>query len=206
VLVPDLPGHGRSVAREVTLEAAEEAILGMLPEGPVALVGHSLGAVLAARVAGRIGGRLDRLVLIAPAGLGPRMDGGFVELVANAFTPAALSRALRGLGQGAGPLSQEALEAEFGRLDVGRAAMVALGHALVRGGVQQVDIAPVLERVRAPITAVFGLEDPIIDWRDCASLPAGAAIHLLRGAGHLPQGVRPDLVADLILGRAARAT
>jgi pyruvate dehydrogenase E2 component (dihydrolipoamide acetyltransferase) len=71
--------------------------------------------------------------------------------------------------------------------------------------VQQVDIAPVLERVRAPITAVFGLEDPIIDWRDCASLPAGAAIHLLRGAGHLPQAVRLELVADLILGRAARA-
>jgi pyruvate dehydrogenase E2 component (dihydrolipoamide acetyltransferase) len=81
--------------------------------------------------------------------------------------------------------------------------MAALGRALARNGIQQVDIAPLLEGLAAPVTAVFGLEDAILDWRDCANLPAQAAIHVLRGVGHLPHAARPDFVADLILGRAA---
>ena len=204
VLVPDLPGHGRSAAGNGTLEGAEEAVLRVLPEGPVGLVGHSLGAVLAARLAPRLGGRLDRLVLIAPPGLGPRMDAEFLDIMANAHTTAALARALARLGPGAGPWSEEALEAELRRLGPAREGMAALGQELARNGVQQADIAPLLEGLRAPVTAVFGLEDPIIDWRDCASLPPQAAIHLLRGVGHLPHAARPDLLAGLILGRAAR--
>jgi pyruvate dehydrogenase E2 component (dihydrolipoamide acetyltransferase) len=167
-------------------------------------VGHSLGAVLAARLAPRLGGRLDRLVLIAPPGLGPRMDAEFLDIMANAHTTAALARALARLGPGAGPWSEEALEAELRRLGPAREGMAALGQELARNGVQQADIAPLLEGLRAPVTAVFGLEDPIIDWRDCASLPPQAAIHLLRGVGHLPHAARPDLLAGLILGRAAR--
>jgi pyruvate dehydrogenase E2 component (dihydrolipoamide acetyltransferase) len=204
VLAVDLPGHGQSMAGDGTLEGAEAAVERALPAGPVGLVGHSLGAILAARVAARLGERLERLVLVAPAGLGARMDPDFLDLMANAHTTDALARALARLGPGAGPWSREVLASELARLEAGREGMVAMGRAVARGGVQQTDIAPVLERIGAPITAVFGLADPIIDWRDCSALPARAAIHLIREAGHLPHAARPDLVAELILGGAAR--
>jgi pyruvate dehydrogenase E2 component (dihydrolipoamide acetyltransferase) len=204
VLVPDLPGHGRSARGDGTLAGAEAALAAILPAaGPVGLVGHSLGAVLATGLARALGPRLDRLVLIAPAGLGPRMDADFLDLMAGARTTAALARALARLGPGSGPYSEEALSAELDRLAPRRDAMVALGRGLAQKGIQQVDTGPLLEGVAAPVTAVFGLDDPIIDWRDAAHLPARAAIHFIKGAGHLPHAVQPDLVADLILARGA---
>lgn len=68
---------------------------------------------------------------------------------------------------------------------------------------QQTDIAPALAQIAAPIVAVFGLADRILDWRDCAALPGRASIHLLRDAGHLPQAAQPGLVAQLILNGGA---
>jgi pyruvate dehydrogenase E2 component (dihydrolipoamide acetyltransferase) len=204
VLVPDLPGHGRSASGDGTIEGAEAVLSAILPErGPVGLVGHSLGAVLAARLALRLGPRLDRLILLAPAGLGARMDPDFLDLMAQAHTPAALGRALARLGPGAGPYSDEGLAAELDRLAPQRDGMAALGRALVRGGIQQADIAPLLDRVDAPIVAVFGLDDPVIDWRDCANLPDRTAIHLLSSVGHLPHAARPELVTRLILAHGA---
>ncbi len=202
VLVPDLPGHGRSAPGDGTLDGAEAALAATLPpEGRVGLVGHSLGAVLAARLARRLGPRLDRLVLIAPAGLGPRIDRDFLDMMSEARTAAALGRALTRLGPGAGPYSDDALAAELEQLDLRRDAMTALAGSLARNGIQQADIAPLLDGLPAPLTAVFGLADPIVDWHDCANLPPRAAIHLVPGAGHLPHALRPDLVAELILGR-----
>jgi pyruvate dehydrogenase E2 component (dihydrolipoamide acetyltransferase) len=203
VLVPDLPGHGRSPAGDGTLDGAVAALAEVLPSGPIGLVGHSLGAVLAARLASQLGPRLDRLVLLAPAGLGPRMDRDFLDLMAQAATSAALARALARLGPGAGPHSEDALSTELARLTSGRPAMIALGREVARDGIPQTDIAPLLERLAAPVTAIFGLDDSVIDWRDAAALPARTAAHFLRGAGHLPHALRPDLVAELILGRSA---
>ncbi len=204
VLVPDLPGHGRSAPGDGTLDGAQAALAAILPgEGRVGLVGHSLGGALAARLARSLGPRLDRLVLIAPAGLGPRMDPDFLDLMTEARTTAALARALARLGPGSGPYSEEALSAELDRLGSRREGMAKLARSLARNGVQQADIAPLLQGLPAPVTAIFGLEDPIIDWHDCANLPAEAAIHLFAGAGHLPHASRPDLVAELILARGA---
>jgi pyruvate dehydrogenase E2 component (dihydrolipoamide acetyltransferase) len=200
VMVPDLPGHGRSGPGNGTLAGAVSALEAVLPSGPVGLVGHSLGAVIAAHLAERLGRRLDRLVLVAPAGLGPRMDRDFLDLMANAETTAALGRALARLGPGVGPFSEEALAAELDRLRAGRETMVALSGSVARQGVQQLDIVPVLDRLAAPVVALFGLEDPVIDWRDAVNLPPRVGAHFLRGAGHLPHAARPDLVAELILG------
>lgn len=156
--------------------------------------------MIAARLALRLGNRLDRLVLIAPAGPGARMAAGFPGLRAHAETTAP-ARALARLGPGAGPYSKAALGAEPARLRSRREGMLARGRAAPGAGGQQTDIAPMLDPVQARVTAVFGLDRPIIDWRDCASLPPRAAIHLRRGARHLPHAARPDLVAELVLGR-----
>lgn len=203
VIVPDLPGHGASPAMPDGLESTAAALAGLVPAGPLRIAGHSLGAVLATWVAGLLGPRVERLVLISPAGLGPRINADFPAMMLAARTPAALARALTLLG--GGPLSEVALRSELERLREGRAAMARLAGLLARDGLQQLDIARDLDRLMVPVTAIFGLQDRILDWHDCAALPARAAIHLLRDAGHLPHVADPGLVAALIAGPARSA-
>lgn len=200
VLVLDLPGHGASTAQasnflQVT-EILVEALLALQPMGSLRLVGHSLGAFLATGMAARLGLRVENLVLISPTGLGARINADFFDLMINAETPAAMGRATEMLG--AGPLSDSGLQSELAQLQERRAGVVPLVKALVKGGVQQIDLATDLARVNVPVTCVFGLQDQIVDWHDCANLPARVAIHLLRDAGHLPHASAPELLADLI--------
>jgi pyruvate dehydrogenase E2 component (dihydrolipoamide acetyltransferase) len=202
VVVPDLPGHGESRA---TARSIDEATLQMvrfagevLGPGKLCLVGHSLGAVVAAGMAERLGAQVERLVLIAPAGLGPRLSADFLDLMEAAETPAALARAMALLG--GAPLSGALLSGELDRLRSLRPGLRPLVRSLAVNGVQQTDIAPVLRGLAVPTTAIFGLDDRIVDWRDCAALPARTAIHLLPGAGHLVHASDPGLVAQLVLG------
>ncbi|MDT8857547.1 alpha/beta fold hydrolase [Paracoccaceae bacterium Fryx2] len=201
VLVPDLPGHGASEARADDLDSATAALAALLdrvaPDGPLRLVGHSLGAVLATRLAVLLGNRVERLVLLSPAGLGPRLNPDFLDLMAAAETPAALARALSLLG--AVPLSGAALATELATLRKRRAATAPLARLLAVAGIQQTDIAPQLDTLACPLVALFGLNDRIVNWQDCASLPARTAIHLLRDAGHQPHTSAADLVARLII-------
>ncbi len=203
VIVPDLPGHGGSAGAAGDADEAVEMLAGVLPDGPVRLVGHSLGAALAAMLAARPGSRVERLVLIAPAGLGPRIDRDFLDGMAGSETTAALGRTMALLG--GGPLSETVLRVELERLRALRGKVQPLVRSVAAGGVQQIDIAPLLERLSMPVSAVFGLEDRIIDWQDCARLPASVAIHLVRGAGHLPHVAVPGLVADLVADAAPQA-
>jgi pimeloyl-ACP methyl ester carboxylesterase len=197
VILPDLPGHGASPATVNSIDEAEAALVACLPAaGPLILAGHSLGAVLAVRLALRLGPRARRLVLSAPAGLGPRISQDFVDAMMAADSPAALEAALRPLG--GGPVSGRALAAELARLQGLRGAIGPLARALAEGGAQKVDLRADLARIECPIAAMFGLEDRILDWRDCAGLPAAAAIHLVAGAGHLPHLAEPALFVDLL--------
>lgn len=202
VIAADLPGHGDS-APTPTLDAATDALAAALPSGPVILVGHSLGAVIATRLARHLGPRAVRLILLAPAGIGPRINADFLDGMLNAATTAALARALAMLS--AGPVSGPALASELARLHARRDGQRALADATARNGIQQTDITADLARLTCPVTVVFGTADRILNWQDVANLPARVAIHLIHGAGHLPHAVDPGLVADLIAGRATPA-
>ena len=196
VFAIDLPGHGASAAQADNAERALDLIEAHLPEGPLHLVGHSLGAALAVKLARRIGARAVSLVLLAPAGLGARINTEFTEGMLCAQTPAALSRALSLLD--AGPVSALVLEQELARMQALRDGQAALCDAVARGGFQQIDITADLAQLTSPVTVVFGTADRILDWRDVAQLPASTAIHLIRGAGHLPHAANPDLIVGLI--------
>lgn len=199
VLTPDLPGHGDSPAA-TGLAALETALADLIdataPTGHLFLVGHSMGAILATRLARRYGDRVKRLVLLAPAGLGPRMNQLFLDILCHAETPDALRHGLSLLG--AGPMSDTVLELELSLLRRHRASHLALARELAMGGVQQIDIAPELEAIATPIRALFGTADAVLDWQDCARLPSRAAIHLRAGAGHLPHQGSEAMVADML--------
>lgn len=84
-LLPDLPGHGDAIGRGTRLGTDEDAFLESLittaTTGPVLLVGHSLGAVVALQAAGRedLAARIRGVVALAPyerlrTPLGARLD------------------------------------------------------------------------------------------------------------------------------------
>lgn len=201
VAVPDLPGHGDSTDAVTDVAQAVQALLSVMPAGRLRLVGHSAGAVLAVRLAHLLGARVEALVLIAPAGLGARINGDFLDRMAGAASPEALAQGLAMLG--AGPVSGAVLAGELARLQRRRSGMTALAGAFAGDGRQKIDISRDLALDGIAVTAVFGLDDRIIDWQDCARLPPEVAIHLVPGAGHLPHLQVPALVARLIAGLPA---
>lgn len=76
VLVPDLPGHGRSPGLgEYTFESMTSAVEALLPtDRRVVVLGHSLGGVLALTLAGRSPG------VVAACGLGIKLRWSAAEL------------------------------------------------------------------------------------------------------------------------------
>lgn len=202
VLAPDLPGHGDNPASACSLDDAAAQLAATLsttaPGAGLALVGHSFGAALAVRLAQRMGPRIARLILIAPAGLGQRINRDFLDGMLAAETTPALSRALELLD--AGPLSEAVLADELLRLRSRRADLAPLVRSVAQGGMQQIDLRADIARLGCPVTVVFGTADRILDWQAVAELPPHVAIHLVRGAGHLPHATTPDLVPRLLMG------
>src|SRR6266516_4217315 len=68
VSAPDLRGHGRSDWEPPwDLETHLADVLETAPAGPAVWIGHSFGGRLAAEIATREPGRVERLVLLDPA-------------------------------------------------------------------------------------------------------------------------------------------
>lgn len=190
----DLPGHGADDAVPTGFEDAVDRLAARLPDGPLHLAGHSLGAAMAARLAARVDARA--LTLFAPAGIGARIDAGFLDGMAAAVTVSALARALERMG--AGPMSESALRSRLETLVATRDCRAALARAMARDGMQQIDVRADIAAAPCPVAVVFGTGDRILDWRDVAGLPAETRLHLVPGAGHLPHLASPDLAATLV--------
>jgi pimeloyl-ACP methyl ester carboxylesterase len=200
VLAIDLPGHGASDAAAKDLDQATEAVamaLRATASGPVRLVGHSLGAMIATRIAAEREVEIDRLMLLAPAGLGPEIDADFITGMVEADSLADLQRETAKLGGGS--LSATYLTELLERIRVRRDALRAVTGSVTANGAQLHLIVSALEQVKNPITAIFGLADRIIPWQHAAHLPQQAAVHFVKTAGHMPHWTAPNLAADLLL-------
>jgi pyruvate dehydrogenase E2 component (dihydrolipoamide acetyltransferase) len=200
VLAIDLPGHGGSNASATTLDQLADVtatVLRALAVGPVRLVGHSLGAMVAARLAADEEIQLGHLMLLAPAGLGKEIDASFINGMIAAESAADLEHELAKLDGGA--LSPAYLAELLSRIQARRPMLRELAASINDSGGQRHSILADLERARAPVTAIFGLKDRIIPWQQAAQMPARAAVHFVKTAGHMPHWAAPNLVADLLL-------
>jgi 3-oxoadipate enol-lactonase len=213
LIVPDLPGHGGSspLPAAASLRGFADALVPLLDE-PVDVLGHSLGGVIALRLAERHPSLVRRVLVAAGAGISSstrraeltiqllgivqpaRIAGRRVEKVAT-------SRRLRRL--------------VFGGLEVSNpdALSERAVHGFLRGPALHTDslgagLALVaddprhdLERVRCPVLLLWGARDkqvPVTDGFEYARR-LHAPLRVIADCGHLLIGERPEVCARAAL-------
>ncbi|MCB4769673.1 acetoin dehydrogenase dihydrolipoyllysine-residue acetyltransferase subunit [Ancylobacter sp. Lp-2] len=207
----DLPGHGRSsaVAGPVSVEALAAAVAAALATAGIEechLVGHSLGGAVAIALAetGRLA--LRSLTLIAPAGLGPEIDGDFLAGYGRARRAESLRPWLLRLFADAAIVTPGYVAAALAaRTDALRATQADLVEAVFPDGTQATELRPALRRVAAPQKIIWGERDRIIPMRHALNAGAEAALHFLPEIGHMPHVEAPAVVARLVLQNARSA-
>ena len=172
----------------------------------VHLAGHSLGAAVAAAIAAGSSVDVRSLTLIAPAGLGPRINGDFIQGFLAAETEKALKSWLIQLFHDETRLPQAMIRAT---LSARAGTAVAVGQRqaaahLFEGSTQLFSIRSALARYEGPCRVIVGTEDRIIPASQAQGLPGHVALHRLAGIGHLPQIEANSLVARLV-GETVRA-
>jgi pimeloyl-ACP methyl ester carboxylesterase len=202
VVLVELPGHGiapmpEGLSLDVAARSLDDAIRSEC-DGPVVLVGHSVGGLVAVAAALRDPDRVRALVLVETA-LRPQLDGpGCAELVA------ALDRDYRGtlresyMSFGRDSAQGAALFAEASNLDP--AAMKSWIRLAIT-----TDLSGRVAALKAPLLVVLSSRSWPVgeDWRTCAdtlgyaAVPGATPVRVER-TGHFVMLDRPPLLADVI--------
>ena len=201
----DLPGHGRSPRRQVDsfpalakmlVQAFDDAV----PDGEAThILAHSLGGALALALANIRPRQVRSLTLLSPAGLGPQIDADTLTGITRASHPASLAPWLRNLVADPATVSDAYAAAAFqSRSDsLLRAAQADMAQALFRDGTQTFDLRPALSRLTLPTQIVWGRQDRILSMQQALSARGEFALHLIEGAGHIPQYETPERIARI---------
>ena len=211
VIRVELPCHGHSPKRRIgsfrELARAVTEAVDALDAGPVHFVGHSLGGAVALALADTRPQTVRSLMLVAPAGLGPEMEGAIAAGLCRAARVESLAPWLKRLvGDPAIVTEKYAAAAMQARADAGlRAAQTALADVLFPDGTQAMDLTAALSRVAAPARIVWGKADALLPWRHALAAPGTVALHLLDGIGHMPHVEAPETVARILQDLIAAA-
>lgn len=222
VLVPDLPGHGcsRAIASREDLAPFADWLATLLErEGarPAAAVGHSMGGVVALRLAARHPDAVSALALVGSAGIVSRTRGA-----ETFFTLTGLVRPARQLAR-VGPLvagRPRLRRLVFGYWGADDSAGLTRDGALgfLSGSAEATDVATArraltrddpradLDRVRCPVLVLWGARDRLVPLSNGFEYARRlrAPLRTIAGAGHLVIAERPAECAT-ILDRFLRA-
>ena len=210
VLVPDLPGHGRSapLLEARNLDPLAEAVLGVADAEKVregVWIGHSLGGVVALRAAVLRPDAVRGLVLAAAAGIGSASRGAEVTLtVLGVARPGRLIAPYRRTWA----RSRLGRRAAFGWWGVADPDALApeLAEAFLVGPAHHTDMRQAgrallvsdpraeLDRVMCPCFCLWGASDNWVRLQDGIEYARRlrAPLRTIAGCGHLLIGERPD--------------
>lgn len=202
LVLVDLPGHGRSSrpgagpAPDRMAQAIAER-LGTLGLERFELIGHSLGGLVATRIAGMIPVQVTKLSLISCAGVGPDLNMDFFRAFAEARSSEDLA-ALLALAYARAPQDLP---------KVGRTVLTWLEQPGIRSYVREIvnsaetfaaDFAVPLAK-GIPIKALWGAQDRIAPVKNALSLPDTVPLTIMNEAGHVPHIEAPAAVARWLL-------
>ncbi len=192
VIALDLPGHGGSTKAVgdgslKTLAVAVAGALKVLDVSRAHLVGHSLGAAVAARLAIDNPSLAQSLTLIAPAGLSKTpVSEAFLTGVIEAQRARDLKPVIEMLVADPALVTKDMVEdvLKAKRMDGVEEALTAMRDRMVAGDDSMTLRA---DLSAAPATLIIASRaDRIVGPVDEASLPAGFRVVWIDGAGHMP--------------------
>jgi pimeloyl-ACP methyl ester carboxylesterase len=216
VVIPDLPGHGGSspLPAAPTMAGFADRVAAVAEhEGavPATVVGHSMGGVVALRLAARRPELVHAVVLAASAGISTasRLSDAFLTTLSLvrparwiarhraqvASSPLLKSLAFNGWTASDGAALPEAAVLGFLGPSGLHSDLLGAGRALARE-----DVRRDLERVRCPTLVLWGARDrevPVDDGFEYARR-LGAPIRVIPDCGHLLIGERADACFDAI--------
>ncbi|QFZ16664.1 alpha/beta fold hydrolase [Saccharothrix syringae] len=191
-LVVDLPGHGRSAPLgRYSFGSLAAAVASVVPAGPVAVLGHSLGGVVALALASGWFGVDVR----AAAGLGVKLRWTEGELARAAGLAAKPPRVFPTRAEASGWAAKLAgVPLEDGVVETPDGWRAALDPAAF--GVGAPDVDGLLAAARCPVLLAAGEDDPMCPPGDLLAAQPGGMV--LAGVGHNahveePGSIRPVL-------------
>jgi pyruvate dehydrogenase E2 component (dihydrolipoamide acetyltransferase) len=209
VLAFDLPGHGQSLGRSQSGNAAiaAKAILQSLTDMNIEVVhlaGHSMGGAAAALMALMAPERVRSLTLLAPGAFGPEVNHRLLRRFAAALDEAEIALLLEQFfgWQNPLPAGLAAELAEMRRADGQLAALEGIVETLFEGDVQKILPVEKLASGPFPVKVVWGTQDRVLPTRQAHKLPGRIAVHIFENAGHMLPYEIPGDVAYLIAENA----
>jgi pimeloyl-ACP methyl ester carboxylesterase len=201
VLIPDLPGHGRSGPADGPLGltdmlAGVEALLeAEAPGARASLVGNSMGGWLALLYAQRHPGRVARVVIANGAGL--RGDGSEARVSLLPRTRGEARAALEAVtSPGSGAVPNSILD------DLVRRAPRSPLARIMAVGFAELPLDGKLGEIRAPVTLLWGAEDRILPAsyaRRMAAQLENARLETIPACGHIPRRECAERLLPLLL-------
>ena len=208
VLAVDLPGHGRSGGALLGVEAAGDWVARLVQGAGlarVALVGHSMGSLIALEAAARLGERASALAMVGTA---------YPMRVSAALLQLALDDPLRGMKL----VNQLSISSHASKpshpgpgfsLHGGNLALMRRTHAGHRGGNlfhadftacdAYAGLAQAAPRVRCPVTLVLGERDQMTPPKATAPLVEALKPRVVTlPSGHALMGEVPDALLDAL--------
>jgi pyruvate dehydrogenase E2 component (dihydrolipoamide acetyltransferase) len=154
---------------------------------PVHLVGHSMGAGVAAALALAAPARVASLVLIAPGGVSPAIDADLLARFAEARDAATVGPLIAAFfAPGARiPPALPRLTADGKTDDHVDGLRRTLAGMLDAGGQRVIDL-DALAATGVPVRVLWGEADRIFPIEAAAGLPGVFALHRFPGVGHMP--------------------
>ncbi|MDP3967911.1 MAG: alpha/beta fold hydrolase [Nocardioides sp.] len=216
VIAPDLLGHGQSDKPRADYSVGGYAngmrdLLTVLGIDKVTVVGHSFGGGVAMQFAYQFPERTERMVLVAPGGLGPEVSPliravtfpGFHQVMAGLTLPGVRhvgKRGLRTLARTGAPALRDLDEVadiyDSFRDPRARAAIRHVVSAVVdwRGQiVTMVDRAYLTQEM--PMCVIWGDQDHVIPPKHASNaerIAPGAWVEVIPNAGHFPHKDHPQ--------------
>jgi pimeloyl-ACP methyl ester carboxylesterase len=216
VLVPDLPGHGRSepLQEAAHLDVFVDAVCAMCAAegmGSAVWFGHSLGGTIALRAAVRRPDAVRGVVLAAAAGIGSSTRLGRVTVTLMGLVqPGKLIAPHRSAWAG----SRLGRRVAFGWWGVGDSDALSpeLAEAFFEGPAHHTktrqagsallatDPLDGLEQVACPVLCLWGASDKWVKLDDGIEYARrlGAPLRAIAGCGHLLIGERPEVCVSVI--------